>query len=230
MKQQSNAILSNKLFEKILLNPLLDKEANRLYIVSGYASASMASYHLEKLHKLNENVIISLIIGMTSYDGLSESNHRMFKQLMDDNYKDNFSCSYVVKNSLYIHSKVYTWCKEDEPICSFIGSANYTNSGFLVKSRQEAMTKCSPTDGLDYFNRFIDDAIYCNSYEIEDLINIHQDRQYRRTTKKDTTVKDINVATTQQKTDLESLSHVKISLISKRRGHQVPSRSGLNFL
>ena len=74
----SHALLSSNLFSEVLVKPA-KAGAQELFTVSGYASAVMASYHLEQLKKNRINAKIHLIIGMTSRDGLSLTNHQTFK-------------------------------------------------------------------------------------------------------------------------------------------------------
>ncbi len=53
------------IFQTVLVNPAKHQNANRLFIVSGYASVAMAFHHLEKLEQsdLENQVEISLIYG-----------------------------------------------------------------------------------------------------------------------------------------------------------------------
>jgi len=118
-------MINNDLFELVLINPI-KKGANKLYIVSGYASSAMAFHHMECIKKIKKQIQINLVIGMCSQDGLSVSNHRGFQKIMNDN-PDIFKCYYFGNNKISpIHSKVYSWYRDNDPLSGFVGSANYT--------------------------------------------------------------------------------------------------------
>ena len=40
-------------------------------------------------------------------------------------------CQYVTSNHFQVHAKVYCWYKENEPKIAFVGSSNYTRTGFF---------------------------------------------------------------------------------------------------
>ena len=127
-------MLTKDLFSEILIKPAMDG-ANRLYVVSGYATAAMAFHHLEVLRTRETLISIELIIGMSPVDGISIYNHRGFQDLMQNTYAGNFSCSDLT-NIPPVHSKVYAWYKDQAPICGFIGSANYTQLAFGKNQRE----------------------------------------------------------------------------------------------
>ena len=216
-------MITQDLFDKVLMQPI-SKKANQLYIVSGYATSAMAFHHLHKVREANKNISVNLIIGMSGLDGMSESNHRGFQNLMQDEFSDNFSCSYIT-HSPSVHSKVYVWCHDNKPIQGFLGSANYTQFAFRSPQRKEAMTECSPKEGLDYYKSLIDDTIYCNHVEAEAFVNIYNDKQYRRTrAKKKVSIQD-DVITSEK--IIEGLPYVQVSLLA--RGGTMPTASGLNW-
>jgi hypothetical protein len=63
-------MITSNLFEEVLINPAL-KGADKLYIVSGYATSAMAFHHLEQVIKQrNRSVQVQLIVGMCVQDGL----------------------------------------------------------------------------------------------------------------------------------------------------------------
>ena len=83
------------LFKEVLLNPI-DEGADQLKIISGYASASMASRHLEEALRKNNKLKIDLTIGMVPKDGIAISNHLAFKDILEsEKFKNNFSCNYL---------------------------------------------------------------------------------------------------------------------------------------
>ncbi len=56
-------MLTKNLFNEVLLRPA-QNGANKLFIVSGYATAAMAFYHLQYLHQNALEVSVELIVGM----------------------------------------------------------------------------------------------------------------------------------------------------------------------
>jgi len=218
-------MITKKLFETILIEPL-QVGANQLYIVSGYATAAMAFHHLDTIRKLNKTISVKLIIGMSSEDGLSKSNHRGFQKLMQDEFTDFFECRYVT-HVPSVHSKVYTWCKNDQPIQGFLGSANYTQLAFRSPLRKEAMTECSAEDGLSYFKDLVDSTIDCTHINAETFVNIYNDKQYKKNKTKEQTVAIEETNTITPTNLIEGLPHVKVSLLA--RGDVMPEKSGLNW-
>jgi len=220
-------MIIDNLFREILVDPVSIGGADKLYIVSGYATSAMAFSHLNTIHEINSDISINLIIGMSSQDGLSESNHRGFKNLMENEFPETFKCSYTT-NLPSVHSKVYVWCKNNLPLKAFLGSANYTQMAFLKsRIRKEAMTDCSAEKGLNYFNTLTENTIYCTHIDTENLINIYNDKNYRhiKSKKKEGETSQDDILT--PKSAIEGLEHVRVSLIT-RQG-KVPDRSGLNW-
>jgi len=86
----------NDLYNKILIEPLLNNDYNRLIIISGYATAAMAFHYLNDLkNNHSKNIEIDLIVGMTSKDGITASNHIGFKKLVNDDFSGKFKCRYI---------------------------------------------------------------------------------------------------------------------------------------
>lgn len=162
-------------FNSVLVEPCR-QGANKLYIVSGYATSAMAFHHMMELNKNNYDFKIELIIGMCVIDGLSDSNHKGFVKLVENDFVDNFKCSYVI-NKPPVHSKVYSWYKDDEPVCGFIGSANYSQRAFSEKQR-EVLAPCDSIEALEYFNSLSKDSIYCNHNDAEEFITLTNEKQY----------------------------------------------------
>lgn len=73
-------MLTQNLFERVLLEPA-NQSANTLYIVSGYASATMVSRHFIQLIKNKKRVRVELIVGMAIHDGISKKDHTGFLYL-----------------------------------------------------------------------------------------------------------------------------------------------------
>ncbi len=215
----SNVLLSDDLFSKVLLAPAQDG-ASDLYIISGYASSAMVFHHAEKLKEQNSDININLIIGMTCRDGLSKTNHRGFQELVENDLSGIFNCSYLI-NRPPVHSKVYTWVKDEVPVMAFAGSANYSQQAFIGNSQREVATKCDPATAYDYYKSLIDESIYCNHQDAEEVITLYNDNRAVNSTK------DSVEEETAEYDATTGLEHELISLIN--RSGEVSQRSGLNW-
>ena len=151
-----NAIVTDKdLFEYALMRPRFSSMSpDTLRIVSGYATHAMAARHLIEMNAKRRGLNIDLIYGMAGHDGVSKINHLGFMSLgvhSEFDYDGTFACSYV-KKPKSVHSKVYVWCRGDCPVQAFIGSVNYSESGFNLPSRTETLAECDPVSALEYFH------------------------------------------------------------------------------
>lgn len=214
-------MLINNLFNDILIKPA-KQGCNKLFIVSGYGTAAMAFHHLNTLNKIGIKSNVELIIGMCAKDGLSESNHRGFQQLVEYDFHDDFKCSYVV-DLPPVHSKVYAWFKDDKPFFGFAGSANYTQTAFLNNQR-ESMTECDAELCFDYFKSLCDETIYCTHIDAENLVQIYNDQTYEHLQRHSKTedIKDVS-----EDFVLHGLPHIRVSFLDNRG--RLPERSGLNW-
>ena len=96
-------MINNDLRHDILIQPAIEG-ADKLYIVSGYASPSMVSWQYNTFKDLNiDFVSINLIIGMTAVEGITVPNHTGFIELTDIFSK--FNCQYVYQGKP-VHSKI----------------------------------------------------------------------------------------------------------------------------
>ncbi|MBN8575199.1 MAG: NgoFVII family restriction endonuclease [Candidatus Kapabacteria bacterium] len=219
-------MLSKNLFDEVLIQPA-HNGANKLYIVSGYATSAMAFHHLQYLRKNDYQVSVELIVGMCVADGLSESNHKGFQKLVQNDFLGTFSCSYLTEMPP-VHSKVYSWYKNEQPICSFIGSANYSQKAF-GKNQREVMTVADAEQGLNYFQGLIPQSIYCDHIDTESIVQIYNEKSYER-------VRRERTATQQLQAEIETMPSSPISLglpsvqvnLLDRYGN-LPQRSGLNW-
>lgn len=215
-------IFADNLFEQVLINPV-NNGFSRLQIVSGYATAAMVFHHLEALRKISDNVKIELIIGMAVKDGASLSNHSAIKKLMND-FKDQFRSSYLMELPP-VHSKLYIWSDSNNSSISFIGSANYTQNAFF--KNREILANCESQSAVNYYNSLIDQSIYCDHEEAENLIQIYNRLYYKKLRLRDEV--NIDNLDTDQISDevISGLERVNISFLD-RRGN-LPDRSGLNW-
>jgi hypothetical protein len=165
----------NDFRDLVLLDPIR-KGAESLKIISGYATHTMASWHIKEIawRKLDP-IDIVLIVGMCCFDGISKAVHEGFNSLVQRNgtsRRSNFACQYVVDGAP-VHSKIYLWEKGGVPFCAFMGSANYTQSAFSISSqRRELLQECNPADALAYFESIEPDTMYCYHAEVEEKINL----------------------------------------------------------
>jgi hypothetical protein len=217
-------MITNNLFNHILIQPALE-ENNKLLIVSGYATAAMAFHHITELNNIGRTDIeIKLIIGMSSTEGISVGNHNGFKKMMSD-FEGRFQCSYRISNPP-THSKMYLWLMNEEPKISFIGSANYTQTAFNERRQKEALTQCNNHDALTYFDSMIDDSIYCNHPDSENLIQIYNDRAFRRMSRELTEIPPTENPPIFQP-DFITLENITVSLLD--RNGNIHNRAGLNW-
>lgn len=168
------------LVKNVLLNPIKDG-ANKLIIISGYATHNMASWHIKRINEDRLPPIdISLTIGMCKNDGLNIDVHEGFKSLqsLNDAMYSTVNCKYIFQGHP-VHSKVYIWLKNDEPYIAYAGSANYTQSGFSP-SRREYIVECNPYDAYNYYLELENDSIICNHNEIEEHIQITSNKVIKR--------------------------------------------------
>ncbi len=202
-------LLRKKLFEIALIEPAM--QANELCIVSGFATASMVYQHLEQLNKhLTKNIKLDLIVGMTPLNGIQEIQHKNFKNLMDSS--NDFTCSYI--KSAPVHAKVYVWLNNGIPVKAFIGSSNYTITGF--KSKQvEVLSECDPNEAYDFYKSLISESIYCNHIEAERFSN------NKKIFSDITEVENINIPQNES-------NEVRLPLFSER-DDKIHAVSGLNW-
>lgn len=217
-------MLSENLFEEVLIQPA-HNGANKLSVVSGYATSAMAFRHLETLKENNHEIEVELIVGMSPVEGLSQTNHKGFQELMQSTYAGNFSCSYLIKMPP-VHSKVYAWFNDEEPVCGFVGSANYTQNAF-GNNQREVMTDSDPLQGLEYFQKLISKTIYCNHIDAENIVQIYNTRSYTRVKRERAAIQQQDTATIAVEPSLVGLSSVRVTLLD-RQG-RLPQVSGLNW-
>jgi len=159
----------------VLLDPIREG-AERLKIISGYATHTMASWHITEITSQGFSPIdITLIVGMCPFDGVSKSVHEGFNGIIKRNgtpNQSNLICQYVIEGML-VHSKLYLWERNGNPFRAFMGSANYTQTAFS-SLRRELIQECSPTDAAVYFENIEANSMYCNHAEVEDKIILTQ--------------------------------------------------------
>lgn len=215
----TSALLTDDLFSELLLTPA-QNGASELCIISGYASSAMVFHHVEKLKQLESEININLIIGMTCRDGLSKANHRGFQSLVENDLSGSFECSYLI-NSPPVHSKVYAWIADKEPILAFASSANYSQQAFFGNLQREVATKCDPISAYDYYSSLIDESIYCDHQDAEEVITLYNDNRAV------TSTRDAIEEEGGEYDSTKGLEHKLISFIN--RSGEISQKSGLNW-
>lgn len=217
------SITYTNLFEKALIEPVRSLNANKLYIVSGYATALMAMRHLEYVKGLKKNISIRLIVGMSPQDGIEKNNHLAFVDLQSVKFGIDFKCNYVI-NRPAVHSKVYAWYKDSEPVSGFIGSANYTQNAFS-NSMREALSDENPVLCLDYYNRLSGETVNCEASNIYELVNIFE----RKIISHEPVAEFLTETEAATAMSEKVIGLPKVTLTLLDRKGQVPARSGLNW-
>ena len=149
-------MLSNDLFDKVLISPSEKLDVNRLQIVSGFATPTMVRNHLLKLR---QSIDVELIIGMVPQHGIEKSHHNQLVGLSQKGA--SFSCRYVV-NSEPVHSKTYLWLKDKTSTYAFTGSANYTLRAFS-EAQIETMGEVDPNIASDFISQIRERSVDCHS-------------------------------------------------------------------
>lgn len=207
--------------QKVLFDPLVN-DVNELYIVSGYATPNMLSWYIKNLgHRVQSPIKIFLLVGMVPFDGVSLSVHEGFLQLMDDDMPPEVECvecSYIYDNPA-VRSNVFIWAKDEVPVISFVGSADFVQSSFVGIHRQEAVESCDPEEAMQYYQSLIDRSIYVNHAEVEEYVSIYQSHHVLDT---ENTLIDGFDLTTQN--DYQTIS---LNLVT--RTGEPGARSGLNW-
>jgi len=163
-------MITNDLIKSIFLNPI-QCGADKLFIVSGYATPNMASWlfkYTSNMHPID----VKLIFGR-AMEGISMPVHESFVELSRNPFSKSyrsFSCQYIYQNTP-INANLYLWFKGAQPYAAFAGSANFIQKAFS-KNQREIMVECDPDKAADYFNEIEGDSIYCYSSEVEEYIPI----------------------------------------------------------
>ena len=212
-------MISSKLKDIVLFQPLLNG-SDELYIVSGFATPNMVSWLIKNVSATtSKRLAIHLLVGMTN-NGISISDHTGFIELVKSSNNKEFSkgkitfdCGYIF--DVPVHSKVYVWCKSDCPVIAFVGSANFTQTGFSDKQR-ECMEQTDATEAYQYYFENDKNSIYCQHVEIEDYVRLRASNPLLDI--------DDNIV---EEDDINKLQTDSLSLLS--RTGDVGQKSGINW-
>ena len=199
-------MIKDDLFRHVLIRPAVEERADRLLVVSGFATASLADRHLSTLKDLGVSPSVDLIVGMARTEGIPLGHHNGFCNLTDT-YKNGFRCRYLT-DVRPAHSKLYIWTREDQPVMAWTGSANYTLTGF-GDGQRELLAEVDGEEGRAYFHDLEQYSTDCTDGAIADLVRLYRQED-------------------QPGTGVE-LPQVVLPLYSKKLGGKVPDRSGLNW-
>ncbi len=221
-------MLTENLYEKILIEPCRDLNAKKLYIVSGYATPAMVFRHLVDT---NCDIEVNLLLGMAKNGGLSTQKHHVFQNMVRNDFAGKFKCSYVNLNAP-VHSKTYGWFNEEgSAVAGFVGSANYSQNAFSNR-QNEAMTGNDPIEIYDYYHRLLESSVNCISGNIDELFTLNNERFTPQIT---TPVFRPPEGLFPQRMNVENLTegvdYIRLTLLAttgSSRG-RVPDSSGLNW-
>lgn len=218
-------MITENLYDQILLSPHKNLNAKKIYIVSGYATPAMIYKHFQETN----NIEINLLIGMVKNGGLGKRNHHAFKKMVETDFTGRFNCGYI-NLTKPIHSKTYAWYDEDEPIQGYLGSANYSINGFS-RRQGEAMTQESPIEIFDYYQSMLSSSISCLSDDVYSEFRLtdgavtgtHIDNTPRN--RQVVNIENLSLENLQEGTD-----YIRLSLVTDKKGPlRVPEKSGLNW-
>ncbi|GEB94167.1 restriction endonuclease PLD domain-containing protein [Microbacterium lacticum] len=169
--------LSKDLFETVLTR-YIERGADELRIVSGYASAEMCTRLLLAAKKMHKGLKIRLIVGMTGYEGITVDTHQGLLSVQAEPPEDSGSVSVsYVTNGISVHSKLFIWMQGNQPLGAWIGSANFTQNGFGVGFRgslhKEIMTTTDIETALAYYAAIEGVSIAIDHPDVENEITIH---------------------------------------------------------
>ena len=225
-------MITDNLFERVLVEPFKPKAT--LYIVSGYASATMVSRHFNRLigdrrrrasFIRRQDLRIELIVGMAVQDGISQKDHEGFQEIARE-YNGLFVCRYVAYRPP-VHTKTFAWYADDVPNIGFTGSANYTQRAFGT-SQREALMDHDAESARNYFDIIRQDTVDCSDPHVTDQIAIYDEPNYSmRATSESREETDYDESPPEIFSDLERLPHEQVSFLDNRG--RLPQVSGLNW-
>jgi len=211
------------LYERGLINPVRSG-ADRLLVVSGYASPIIASQLLtDALDQFRRKLAIEIVVGMTGKDGVPMDMHRGFESLLSEPRAELLKVAYMPTGRA-VHTKLYVWLRGDEPMSAFVGSSNFTQNGFLVgvrnKRRDELLTQVAVDEALAEYQRVEGESISIDNPSLWDEVEVRR----RVTTMETDSPLPEDFATSVQVVEAE---HVILPLVMKNGN--VHLRSGLNW-
>nr|WP_263314754.1 restriction endonuclease PLD domain-containing protein [Mammaliicoccus sp. Marseille-Q6498] len=152
------SVYNSNLFENVIIKNV---EFENLKIITGYASATFLKKVIEELPQLN----IEIYIGM-SQQGISTENHSEFCDIMSNCKNINIYYQYIGINN---HMKLFEF-KNNSGSKVFIGSANFTENGFIKNQEILGEVNLDPTS---MFLRQKELSIMCTHPDVDTLIDFY---------------------------------------------------------
>lgn len=158
-----------------LLNPAV-AGADRLLVISGYATPAMASRLLTDVHGLvGHTVAVELVVGMVGYEGITKQDHDGFLTLQSSPPAGSITVAYTIKHRS-VHTKLYVWMRGVKPVAAFAGSSNFTQNGFLIGKRKsyhaELLAEVSPTEAHAEYTRIESESLRADHPDVESEVSI----------------------------------------------------------
>ncbi len=218
----TSQLITENLFERVLLEPA-KRGARELFVLSGYASASMVTKHFEIAAKeLAIDLSIDLHIGMSGRDGLSRNTLLGLQSIPRQIGNRSFNCSLSTRGTSN-HSKIYVWCDDSGPMEAYLGSSNYTQMGFGISeaslSHKEVCLPMDPIAGFDYVMASSRGGISYKSPDIADFIDLFDEQVHT------------SLSVEEPTTSISATAFVDLPLVMSRASDQgeVHQKSGLNW-
>jgi len=215
-------MITDNLYERVLIEPAR-QGADKLYVLSGYASPAMVYRHLRE----NNTLSVALIIGMANRDGIGLGSHEAYKKLTMEAFEGRFTCKYLTSDRP-AHLKLYGWYQGDNPSVGFVGSANYSQTGFS-EGQLEAMAESEATPIKVLFDSLDDESVDCCDEQAPTRINFYDERRRIATRREfvDGTTEVTEEYTGENIQTRGVGQSVTLSFITNRGG--IGTRSGINW-
>lgn len=218
----TSQLITENLFERVLLEPA-NRGARELFVLSGYASASMVTKHFEVATKeLAIDLSIDLHIGMSGRDGLSRNTLLGLQSIPRQIGSRSFNCTLSTRGNSN-HSKIYVWCNESGPIEAYLGSSNYTQMGFGISeaslTHKEVCMPMDPAAGFEYVMASAQGGISYKSPDVADFIDLFDEQSLP------------SLSAEEPASSISSSAFVDLPLVMSRASDQgeVHQKSGLNW-
>ena len=204
-------MLTRDLFNQVLIKPY-QRGADHLKVLAGYATPALARWHLFRADEISAScatnnlpeLSVDVVYGMAQRDGVSQTHHTSFVEMVTLTHQGRLSCHYVTE-APSVHAKTYIWFREGEPVEAFLGSANYTHRA-LTSDQVEAMALCDPRKAAALFNEHLARALECQHNDVDLEIAIYRPDDQ----------------------SVSGLESKKLSFLVRTTG-ETPRRSGINW-
>jgi len=135
----------------------------KIRVLSGYSSANFVNLVLKDF----PHIQIELYIGM-AFQGIKKKDHVKYKEMSD---KQNLNVFYQV-DGIPNHMKVLEFSNQANELTTFVGSANFSQQGFLFHKELMTLQKRVPNE---LFENQYNQSMSCLNPNVEKYINFYQD-------------------------------------------------------